>query len=122
MLVHCSNSKCNTSVNAMLDPDSNEVICGDCGEVIPGVSSYSKLSMKMNGDVLRSKNRKAFVFHCATCDKHVETTFKQSKLSGKLCDGSFGECKINITDHMKKAIQETGSYLSKVEEYDNATD
>ena len=120
MLVQCNNKKCHTTVDAMLDLDSNEVICGECGDTISGVSKYTKLSMKTNGDILRSKNKKAFVFHCETCDTHVETTFVDSKLVGKTCPSDNRSCKINITEHMAKAIIETKAYLSKVEEHDES--
>lgn len=119
MLVNC-NIKCHTTVDARLNVDTNDVICGECGCVLDGVSEYSKLSMKTNGDVLRSKNRKAFVFPCKTCDKQVEASFKGSVLVGKACDQEGTPCKINITTHMAKAIEETATYLGKLEEHDAA--
>lgn len=119
MLLHC-NAKCHTSVTGLLDPDTNEVVCGDCGEIISNVSEYAKNSMKISGDVLRSKNRKAFVFNCETCDTHVQAAFDQSKLVGKNCPNERKGCKINVTEHMKKAIEETGNYLSRIEEHDNS--
>jgi len=119
MLVQC-NVKCQTTVDASLDIDTNEVICGDCGSTLSDVSKYTKLSMKTNGDILRSKNKKAFVFYCKTHDDHVETAFVQSKLIGKTCPEDGRSCKINETEHMVRAIEETGKYLSKVEEHDES--
>jgi hypothetical protein len=119
MLVQC-NAKCQTTVNASLDVDADEVICGDCGSVLSDVSKYSKLSMKTNGDILRSKNKKAFVFYCETHDDHVETTFLKSRLVGKTCPTDGESCKINVTKHMTKAIEETEKYLTKVEAHDES--
>ena len=76
MIVRC-NPGCRLNdgmTSASLDVDSNQAICDECGIEIENVSSYSKLSMKKNGDVLRSKNRKAFVFPCQTCDESVEAS------------------------------------------------
>jgi hypothetical protein len=120
MLVQC-NVKCQTTVNASLDVDADEVICGECGSVLSDVSKYSKLSMKTNGDILRSKNKKAFVFYCETHDDHVETTFVKSRLVGKTCPEDGESCKINVTQHMVKAVEETSKYLSKVEKHDEST-
>lgn len=120
MLVQC-NVKCQTTVDASLNVDTNEVICGTCGSVLTDVSKYSKLSMKTNGDILRSINKKAFVFYCETHEEHVETTFIQSRLVGKTCPEDGKACRINITKHMIKAMEETEKYLSKVEKHDEST-
>ena len=120
MLVRCK-PLCKMSdgtTDASLDVESNEVVCNECGETLPHVSKYSKLSMKTNGDILRSKNKKAFVFPCETCDKNVEAAIVDSKLVGKDCSDPNSACKINITKHMVRALQETESYLAKVEEHD----
>ena len=120
MIVRC-NPKCKYSdgfTDASLDVDSDEVMCNECGEVIGGVSSYSKLSMKTNGDIIRSKNRKAFMFPCLTCDDNVEAHFVNGILVGKGCSMSQEGCKINVTEHMVKAIQETQRVLEKVQEND----
>ena len=124
MLVKC-NPLCKLSdgtTDASLDVDRNEAMCNECGEVIAHVSTYSKLSMKTNGDILRSKNKKAFVFYCQTHDDHVETAFVESRLVGKTCPDDGKQCKIDITEHMVKAISETTKYLSKVEEHDESTE
>lgn len=120
MLVKC-NPLCKMSdgtTDASLDVESNNAMCNECGEVISHVSSYSKISMKANGDIIRAKNRKAFMFPCETCDNHVEATFSNSKLVGKNCQNEASSCKINVTKHMVNAIVETEKYLNKVEAHD----
>jgi|TARA_R110001583_G_scaffold16234_28_gene66385 hypothetical protein len=113
MLVYCD-SKCKTTVNASLDVSSNEAICNQCGEEIVNVSQYLKISMKTNGDILRRNKKKAFVFYCESHDNHVETTYINSVLVGKSCPRDSSPCRINITNHMKRAIEETSK--SKIEE------
>ena len=118
MLVQC-NVKCQTTVDASLRVDTDEVICGECGSVISDVSKYTKLSMKNNGDILRSAKRKAFVFYCETHEEHVEAVYKDSVLIGKTCPEDGNSCKINVTKHMAKAIEETSKYLKEVEKHDS---
>lgn len=119
MIVRC-NKLCKLSdgtTDASLDIETNNAICNECGEVLDGVSKYSKLSMKTTGDIIRTKKKKAFVFHCQTCDDHVETTFLNSKLVGKNCSDSGNNCKINVTKHMIKAVQDAEK-SQKIEEGD----
>ena len=121
MLVKC-NPLCKLSdgtTDASLNVDTNDAVCNQCGEIVEHVSKYSKLSMKSNGDILRSKNRKAFMFPCETCDKYVEAAFDGSVLVGKTCEAEQKGCKINITPHMARAIKQTEEYLLKVEEHDS---
>ena len=115
MLVRC-NVGCKLSdgmTDASLDVDSDSAICNECGESLEGVSSYAKLSMRKNGDILRSKNKKAFMFGCKTCDKTVEATFNKGILVGKDCPNDMGGCKIDTTSHMVHAIAEI-SRVSKI--------
>tara|TARA_Y100000287_G_scaffold171419_1_gene157849 strand:- start:4053 stop:4424 length:372 start_codon:yes stop_codon:yes gene_type:complete len=120
MLVRCK-PLCKMSdgtTDASLDVDSNEAICNECGETLSHVSKYSKLSMKTNGDILRTKNKKAFMFPCETCDKSVEAAIVDSRLVGRDCGDPDSTCRINVTKHMIQAIQETEKYLTKVDEHD----
>jgi len=118
MIVRC-NPKCRKSdgfTDGSLDVDANEVMCNECGEVIREISPYAKLSMKTIGDIIRSKKKKAFMFPCQTCDEHVETQFINGLLVGKNCSNNQEGCKINVTEHMVKAIEETQKVLQKAED------
>jgi hypothetical protein len=122
MIVRC-NQLCKLSdgtTDASLDVDTNNAICNECGEILVGVSKYSKLSMKTTGDILRSKKKKAFVFYCETHDDHVETTFSNSVLIGKSCPDDGKACKINVTKHMVKAIQDFEMLASKESDKDES--
>ena len=118
MIVRC-NPGCRLNdgmTSVSLDVDSNQAICDECGIEIENVSSYSKLSMKKNGDVLRSKNRKAFVFPCQTCDENVEASIINGVVIGTQCPNDGSGCKIDITQHMVCAIE--ASSLVKIEKED----
>jgi len=120
MIVRC-NVGCRLTdgiTDASLDLDTNNAMCNECGEVLTDVSEYSKLSMKTNGDILRTKKKKAFVFPCQTCNEDVETEFVSSRLVGKACPNNQDGCKIDITQHMVKAIEETKIISDKIKEHD----
>jgi len=120
MIVRC-NPKCRNSdgfTDGSLDVDTDEVMCNECGEVLKGISPYAKLSMKTIGGIIRSKKKKAFMFPCKTCDEHVEAQFVNGVLVGKSCTNNQDGCKINITEHMVKAIEETQKVLKKAEAND----
>jgi len=115
MLVRC-NVGCKLSdgmTDASLDVDSDSAICNECGETLDGVSSYAKLSMKKNGDILRSRKKKAFMFGCKACDETVEATFNNGVLVGKGCPNNMEGCKIDTTSHMVHAIAEV-SRVNKI--------
>ena len=112
MIVRC-NKLCKLSdgtTDASLDVESNNAICNECGEVLSGVSKYSKLSMKTTGDIIRSKKKKAFVFHCQTHDDHVETVFVNSRLVGKTCPDDGNSCMINVTKHIPTRCKNTNPF------------
>jgi hypothetical protein len=118
MIVRC-NALCRKSdgfTDAALDVDSDQVICGECGDAIKDISEFAKLAMKSNGDIIRSKKKKAFVFPCQTCDTQVETQFVSGVLVGKACPNDQKGCQINITETMVKAIEETHKLAEKIAE------
>lgn len=107
MIVRCKLGcrKSDGMTDASLDVEADSVICNNCGDDLDEVSSYTKLSMKANGDIIRSNAKKAFMFPCKTCDKLVEATMSAGVLTGKLCPKDGVGCKINITEHMVKALE-----------------
>ena len=108
MIVKC-NLKCRESdgfTDGSLDVKNDDVICNNCGEVLSEVSSYTKLSMKVNGDIIRHKSSRAFMFPCNTCEKPVEAVVEAGLLIGRDCPNDGVGCKINITEHMVNAIEQ----------------
>ena len=121
MIVRC-NQGCRKSdgfTDGSLDVDSGDVICNECGENLAGISEYAKLAMKANGDVVRSKKKKAFMFPCNTCDTNVEAQFVAGILVGKGCSKGGTGCQINITEHMVKAIKETQKVQEAINDLDS---
>jgi len=107
MIVRC-NVGCRNSdgmTDASLDVDRDTIVCNACGDDLNDLSSYTKLSMRANGDIRRDHNKKAFVFPCKTCDKMVQATMSSGLLVGKSCPQGGKGCKINITDSMAKAVE-----------------
>lgn len=120
MIVRC-NPKCKLSdgqTNGSLDLETNEVVCTECGENICGISEFTKMSMRSIGDVVRKKQKKAFVFKCLTCKKDVETAMNSGVVVGKGCQQKEGKCQINITEHMVVALQS----MDKVQKEDEPDD
>jgi hypothetical protein len=107
VIVRC-NAGCKKSdgtTDASLDVDRDAAVCNTCGEDLNGVSSYAKLSMKVNGDILRNNAKKAFMFSCKTCDKQVETMMVSGVLVGKGCPQGGKGCRIDITKSMERAVE-----------------
>jgi len=110
MLVRCNPTcrRSNGQTDCSLDVDNNNAVCNTCGDVLPNISDFAKLSMKSSGDVIRNTKRKAFTFLCNTCDKQVQTCTKAGRLVGKNCPSNQSNCQINVTETMLIAISEYG--------------
>jgi hypothetical protein len=109
MLVRC-NINCRENggmTDASLDVKTGRAVCNDCGDELINISSYTKNSMKMVGDVIRGKNRKAFIFSCEECGESKEVDIIGDKIVGAECDYENFNCKFSITDNMVDAIKMT---------------
>ena len=98
MLLRC-NQGCKLSdgtTEGALDPDTDEVICNKCVIELDNVASFTKRTMRSNGDVLK-KVAKAFYFDCVTCKKKVATSVTNGVLSGIGCKN---KCAFNISQFM----------------------
>lgn len=104
MLVRCNlGCKNNVTTDASLDLETNEAVCNSCGDVLENISSYAKQAMKMNGDVIRKNNKKAFVFKCRCCKKEMQVIEQDGNMIGVGCPRQ-DECKFDISDYMQRAI------------------
>ena len=102
MNLNC-NPKCKQiTTSGALDPETNNVICNKCGDILTNVSDYTKTIMRQNKDVI-IKTKKAFEFKCRACGKDVETEIINGVPKGKGC---HNECMINISEIMVGAIQQ----------------
>jgi len=91
--------------DASLDVRTDSAICNDCGDDLIDISSYTKASMKMVGDIVRRKNRKAFTFSCEECGEMVEVSMVGAEIVGAECDKENYNCKFSITSNMINAIK-----------------
>ena len=105
MLVSCKVGcvKNNGTTDASLDISSDNVICNVCGDTLDHISKFSKISMKNNGDVIKSPQR-AFMFQCESCDKYVESEVLNHRVVGKSCK-SKKSCMINVSKPMIVAME-----------------
>jgi len=69
------------------------------------VASFTKRTMKSNGDILK-KDAKAFYFDCLTCKKKVATSVVDGDLQGKNCEK---DCKFNVSRFMINSMETVGT-------------
>jgi hypothetical protein len=70
MFISCDNKGCFESTEALLNKDTNEVICMNCGKNISSVTSFMKVSLRDLGQVSKtSKKNSSFSIECRDCGK-----------------------------------------------------
>jgi len=99
----CSGKK--GSTNALIDLETDQVICESCGEEI-AVSPFTKSGMKQMGDFFRNTKKKPFQFDCETCSKNVAAELVDGEPRGAGCEK---KCKFNISKFALIAMQHTSS-------------
>jgi len=66
----CTNKGCyKTTSDSLLDKESNEVICSECGQPIAGISPFTKRSMIGLGKVRSKHTEKAYSVECKKCTR-----------------------------------------------------
>lgn len=109
MLVNCNNKGCMQASNALLDVDSMEVICQECGKPITNLAETMKRALKSFGQIVRTE-RKAFMLACNACKANREVVMTQdNKTICKTCHEP-----IEIHASFKLAMEEAGG-LEKVD-------
>lgn len=103
MLIACTNKGCLKTSNALLDPETLEVICEECGQPISGISDAMKRTLKSFGQVIRSE-RKAFMLACHTCKANREVVMDQD--NNTICKTCHN--KIEVHAAFKLAMEEAG--------------
>lgn len=109
MLIACNNKGCMQTSNALLNKDTHEVVCGECGKAISGVSDAMRRTLSSFGQILRTDSRKAFMMACRNCNANREIV---------LADDNSTVCSIctqPVVVHaaMKAAILDLGKKLHK---------
>lgn len=62
----CNNKGCGKTQESVLDVRSNEVHCSECGNIISGVSHFTKSQMKTLGQIKRPA-KSAYAVKCDKC-------------------------------------------------------
>lgn len=109
MLIMCNNKKCSKTSNALLDTETMEVICQECGKPISNISEPMKRTLKSFGQVVRSE-RRAFTFACPNCRTNREIVLDQNNQT--ICKICYNPIKIHAS--FKLAIEEAGE-LKKID-------
>lgn len=104
------------TTNALLNRETQEVLCENCGKPIANVSESMRRTLLSFGQIVRSEARKAFMMACRSCNANREVVVTASN------DTVCAVCKNPITVHsaMKQAILEAGRRLT--EQTEDATD
>lgn len=98
-LLHCNH--CHTTRDCKLDPDNDNVICMECGNVVEGVSPFFVNTMKSRREYV-SKKREAFRFMCDKCNKEMRGVLSKNG-SQVLC--SKCETPMNVSFYMMQAMK-----------------
>ena len=109
MLILCDNKNCHKSSNALLNPETLEVICQECGKPIENVSDAMKRTLKSFGQIIRV-SKKAFMLACPQCKANREVVLDQD--NNTICKNCHSPLKIHPA--FKIAMEEAGG-LDKVE-------
>jgi hypothetical protein len=113
MLVTCNNKGCLKASNALLNEETGEVICQECGQPITNVTGMMKRALKSFGQIIRAE-RKAFLQGCRSCKANREVVLNENNETiCKVCHNP-----IQIHEAFKLAMEEAG----KLEKIDTSAD
>ncbi len=111
MLIMCNNKGCMKSSNALLNTDTMEVICQECGNPITNISNSMKRALKNFGQIVRASEKKAFMVNCHNCNANRELVLDQNnKTVCKVCHNQ-----IAVHNAFRAAMEEAGHKLEKIE-------
>jgi hypothetical protein len=67
---YCDNKGCGEYQAPLLDTETDEVICSECGKPINNLTKFAKTTLRTLGQVKRAvKSQKAFSVECPACKK-----------------------------------------------------
>ncbi len=71
MLIQCNNQGCRQLAEVKLDPATNEVICGECGNAIKNITEFTKVNLRANKQFVKKGTGSTFNVKCAKCGRLV---------------------------------------------------
>ncbi len=76
----CSNTGCyKMTSDSLLDEESNQVICSECGKPIENISDFTKRSMRGMGKVVKTIGKAAFCVTCKKCERRGQPSIEDNK-------------------------------------------
>ena len=109
MLIMCDNKSCHKQSNALLNPETLEVICQECGKPIENVSDAMKRTLKSFGQIIR-ESKKAFMLACPKCKANREVVLDEN--NNNICKNCYEP--LTVHPAFKIAMEEAGG-LKKIE-------
>lgn len=108
MLIWCSNKGCGKNSEATLDKGDNEVYCAECDQIITGISSFTKATLKSLGQTKKA-TKEAYGIKCQKCNnEQLPKVNAKNELVCKKCDGVLSVGKM-FDPLVRKAIKEKES-------------
>jgi len=108
----CTNKGCLKQTDALLDVETGEVICQECGKPIFGVSEYMKRTLKSGGQIVRKNEKKAFMVHCKSCNANrILVLDKDNNTICKTCHN-----KVAVHASFRIAMEEAGQKIEKLKD------
>lgn len=103
MLLSCNNEGCFKQSNALLNTETLEVICQECGKPISNISESMKRVLKSSGQIIR-QSKQAFMLACHSCKANREVVLNEDNET--VC----GICHnpIKVHDSFRLAMEEAG--------------
>jgi hypothetical protein len=96
--------------NALLNTETQDVICQECGGVVDGISDAMKRTLKSFGQVVRSNEKRAFLLACKQCRANREVVLNEN--GDTVCKTCHSP--ISVTASFKLAMETSGTKLEKV--------
>lgn len=126
MIAEC---KCSTTVDALLNVDTNKVMCQNCGEEIENISEFMKNTMKSTGQIIRNGSnvkvpKGGMLVECTATPEGKPCGNKFPALLEKKDEECYcPKCKskVNLAGFAKALLRENGQYVGMVsfDEADN---
>lgn len=101
-LTFCDNKGCMKHQTPLLDTETNEALCEECGRPIKNITEFAKRQMKSLGQTAKKKTKSSFAVKCQKCSSE-----QTPSLNGdEFCCGRCGE-KLNISAAFERMLRTT---------------
>lgn len=85
-VTYCQHKGCMKEQQPLLDLDTNDVLCGECGKPITTLTSFAKAQLKTLGQTTkRQKTQRAYSVKCGACQRENPPELADDKLVCRHC-------------------------------------